>query len=183
MGSAGPSLTLMRPARGSAPVRTNNSARPCVVGRREGLAQPLPSRRTARPDLWCSSIRRTRPRPALDPPECSDPHQVPQPSAERPIAAGWADRERGRARCGWTVDVAATQLGGSPSISVDLSLQQEEQSVTLMRFDPVRELDRHAEQSLSAGARALHSTPMRAMRLVVDDEVADQAARPTGSES
>jgi hypothetical protein len=50
-----------------------------------------------------------------------------------------------------------------------------------MRFDPVRELDRLAEQTLSA--RALHSTPMQAMRLVVDVEVADQAARPTGSES
>ncbi|WP_212719478.1 Hsp20/alpha crystallin family protein [Blastococcus sp. CCUG 61487] len=33
-----------------------------------------------------------------------------------------------------------------------------------MRFDPLRELDRLAEQSLSAGARALRSMPMEALR-------------------
>jgi HSP20 family protein len=36
--------------------------------------------------------------------------------------------------------------------------------VTLMRFDPFRELDRLAEQTLSAGARALRSMPMEALR-------------------
>ncbi len=36
--------------------------------------------------------------------------------------------------------------------------------MTLMRFDPFRELDRLAEQTLSAGARALHSMPMTALR-------------------
>ena len=36
--------------------------------------------------------------------------------------------------------------------------------MTLMRFDPFRELDRLAEQTLSAGARALHSLPMEALR-------------------
>jgi HSP20 family protein len=36
--------------------------------------------------------------------------------------------------------------------------------VTLMRFGPFRELDRLAEQTLSAGARALHSMPMEAIR-------------------
>jgi HSP20 family protein len=33
-----------------------------------------------------------------------------------------------------------------------------------MRFDPFRELDRLAEQTLSAGARAVHSMPMEALR-------------------
>jgi HSP20 family protein len=33
-----------------------------------------------------------------------------------------------------------------------------------MRFDPFRELDRLAEQTLSAGARAMHSMPMEALR-------------------
>jgi HSP20 family protein len=33
-----------------------------------------------------------------------------------------------------------------------------------MRFDPFRELDRLAEQTLSAGARAAHSLPMEALR-------------------
>ncbi|WP_211517262.1 Hsp20/alpha crystallin family protein [Geodermatophilus africanus] len=33
-----------------------------------------------------------------------------------------------------------------------------------MRFDPFRELDRVAEQTLSVGARALHSMPMEALR-------------------
>jgi hypothetical protein len=41
-------------------------------------------------------------------------------------------------------------IGGSPSTS----LRQEEQSVTLMRFDPFRELARLAEQTMSVGARA-----------------------------
>jgi HSP20 family protein len=36
--------------------------------------------------------------------------------------------------------------------------------VTLMRFDPFRELDRLAEQTFSAGARALRSMPMEALR-------------------
>jgi HSP20 family protein len=36
--------------------------------------------------------------------------------------------------------------------------------VTLMRFDPLRELDRLAEQTLSAGARAVRSMPMEALR-------------------
>ena len=36
--------------------------------------------------------------------------------------------------------------------------------MTLMRFDPFRELDRLAEQTLSVGARALHSMPMEALR-------------------
>ena len=36
--------------------------------------------------------------------------------------------------------------------------------MTLMRFDPFRELDRLAEQTLSAGARAVHSMPMEALR-------------------
>jgi HSP20 family protein len=36
--------------------------------------------------------------------------------------------------------------------------------VTLMRFDPFRELDRLAEQTLSVGARALRSMPMEALR-------------------
>ena len=36
--------------------------------------------------------------------------------------------------------------------------------MTLMRFDPFRELDRLAEQSLSAGTRALRSMPMEALR-------------------
>jgi HSP20 family protein len=47
--------------------------------------------------------------------------------------------------------------------------------VTLMRFDPFRELDRLAEQTMSVGARALHSMPMEAMRrgdeLIVDLDV------------
>jgi HSP20 family protein len=33
-----------------------------------------------------------------------------------------------------------------------------------MRFDPFRELDRLAEQTLSAGTRAVHSMPMEALR-------------------
>ena len=36
--------------------------------------------------------------------------------------------------------------------------------MTLMRFDPFRELDRLAEQTLSAGARAAHPMPMEALR-------------------
>ncbi len=36
--------------------------------------------------------------------------------------------------------------------------------MTLMRFDPFRELDRLAEQTLSVGARALRSMPMEALR-------------------
>jgi hypothetical protein len=36
--------------------------------------------------------------------------------------------------------------------------------VTLMRFEPFRELDRLAERTMSAGARALHSMPMEALR-------------------
>ena len=48
-------------------------------------------------------------------------------------------------------------------ISAD-PIRQEEQSVTLMRFDPFRELDRLAEQTLSVGARALRSMPMEALR-------------------
>jgi HSP20 family protein len=36
--------------------------------------------------------------------------------------------------------------------------------MTLMRFDPFRELDRLAEQTLSAGARVLRSMPMEALR-------------------
>ena len=36
--------------------------------------------------------------------------------------------------------------------------------MTLMRFDPFRELDRLAEQTFSAGARALRSMPMEALR-------------------
>jgi HSP20 family protein len=36
--------------------------------------------------------------------------------------------------------------------------------VTLMRFDPFRELDRLTEQALSAGARAMRSMPMEALR-------------------
>ena len=36
--------------------------------------------------------------------------------------------------------------------------------MTLMRFDPLRELDRLAEQTTSVGARALHSMPMEALR-------------------
>jgi HSP20 family protein len=36
--------------------------------------------------------------------------------------------------------------------------------VTLMRFDPFRELDRLAEQTMSVGARAVHSMPMEALR-------------------
>jgi HSP20 family protein len=36
--------------------------------------------------------------------------------------------------------------------------------VTLMRFDPFRELDRLAEQTLSAGARAMRTMPMEALR-------------------
>jgi HSP20 family protein len=36
--------------------------------------------------------------------------------------------------------------------------------VTLMRFDPFRELDRLAEQTMSVGARALQSMPMEALR-------------------
>jgi HSP20 family protein len=36
--------------------------------------------------------------------------------------------------------------------------------VTLMRFDPFRELDRLAEQTLSVGTRALRSLPMEALR-------------------
>jgi HSP20 family protein len=47
--------------------------------------------------------------------------------------------------------------------------------VTLMRFDPFRELDRLGEPTLSVGARALHSMPMEAMRrgdeLIVDLDV------------
>jgi hypothetical protein len=45
--------------------------------------------------------------------------------------------------------------------------------VTHMRFDPFRELDRLAEQTLSIGTRALRST----------DELADPAGRLIGSES
>jgi len=33
-----------------------------------------------------------------------------------------------------------------------------------MRFDPFRELDRLTEQALSAGARAMRSMPMEALR-------------------
>jgi HSP20 family protein len=40
--------------------------------------------------------------------------------------------------------------------------------VTLMRFDPFKELDRLAEQTLSVGARGLRSMPMDALRR--DDE-------------
>ena len=36
--------------------------------------------------------------------------------------------------------------------------------MTLMRFDPFRELDRLAEQTLSVGTRALRSLPMEALR-------------------
>ena len=36
--------------------------------------------------------------------------------------------------------------------------------MTLLRFDPFRELDRLAEQTMSVGARALHSMPMEALR-------------------
>jgi HSP20 family protein len=36
--------------------------------------------------------------------------------------------------------------------------------VTLLRFDPFRELDRLAEQTLSVGARALRTMPMEALR-------------------
>ena len=36
--------------------------------------------------------------------------------------------------------------------------------MTLMRFDPFRELDRLAEQTLSAGARAVRTLPMEALR-------------------
>jgi HSP20 family protein len=36
--------------------------------------------------------------------------------------------------------------------------------MTLMRFDPFRELDRLAEQTLSAGARAMRTMPMEALR-------------------
>lgn len=36
--------------------------------------------------------------------------------------------------------------------------------MTLMRFDPFRELDRLAEQTLSVGTRALRSVPMEALR-------------------
>jgi HSP20 family protein len=36
--------------------------------------------------------------------------------------------------------------------------------VTLMRFDPFRELDRLAEQTLATGARAVRSMPMEALR-------------------
>ena len=36
--------------------------------------------------------------------------------------------------------------------------------MTLMRFDPFRELDRVAERSLSGAARALYSMPMEAFR-------------------
>ena len=36
--------------------------------------------------------------------------------------------------------------------------------MTLMRFDPVKELDRLAEQTLSVGARGPHSMPMDALR-------------------
>jgi HSP20 family protein len=36
--------------------------------------------------------------------------------------------------------------------------------MTLMRFDPFRELDRLAEQTFSAGARALRTMPMEALR-------------------
>jgi HSP20 family protein len=36
--------------------------------------------------------------------------------------------------------------------------------VTLMRFDPFRELDRLAEQTLSAGTRAIRTMPMEALR-------------------
>jgi HSP20 family protein len=47
--------------------------------------------------------------------------------------------------------------------------------VTLIRFDPFRELDRLGEPTLSEGARALHSMPMEAMRradeLIVDLDV------------
>ena len=89
--------------------------------------------------------------------------------------------------------------------------------MTLMRFDPVKELDRLAEQTLSVGARGPHSMPMDAPRrgdevliderphgefaggrrdfvsvtsmrprryeLVVDDEVADPAARLLAEET
>jgi len=37
-------------------------------------------------------------------------------------------------------------------------------SMTLMRFDPFRELDRLAEQTLSVGVRALRTVPMEALR-------------------
>src|SRR4051812_9433451 len=37
-------------------------------------------------------------------------------------------------------------------------------SVTLMRFDPYRELERLADQALSVGARATRSMPMAALR-------------------
>jgi len=36
--------------------------------------------------------------------------------------------------------------------------------VTLMRFDPFRELDRVAEQNLSAGTRAIRAMPIEALR-------------------
>ena len=36
--------------------------------------------------------------------------------------------------------------------------------MTLMRFDPFRELDRLAEQTLSAGTRAVRAMPMEALR-------------------
>lgn len=36
--------------------------------------------------------------------------------------------------------------------------------MTLMRFDPFRELDRLAEQTMAAGARAMRSMPMEALR-------------------
>jgi HSP20 family protein len=36
--------------------------------------------------------------------------------------------------------------------------------MTLMRFDPFRELDRLAEQTISVGARALRTMPMEALR-------------------
>ena len=90
--------------------------------------------------------------------------------------------------------------------------------MALMRFDPFRELDRLAEQTLSVGARGLRSVPMDALRrgdaeravdriadrdfqggrrdfasvtfmrperfeLVVDDEVADAAARLLAEET
>ncbi|GAA0923513.1 hypothetical protein GCM10009559_07720 [Pseudonocardia zijingensis] len=41
---------------------------------------------------------------------------------------------------------------------------QLEALVTLMRFDPFRELDRLAEQTLSAGTRAIRTMPMEALR-------------------
>jgi HSP20 family protein len=36
--------------------------------------------------------------------------------------------------------------------------------MTLMRFDPFRELDRLAEQAFSVGTRAMHTMPMEALR-------------------